>query len=113
MVLEKEKVKEMMDNFFVDNPGNECSQTSNSEAQLLPWAAEVSPPSHQEPPPPQQSTTTDEMAASTASPDSEEADPSNEQQTEEEIEPTTSQWKWRTRRTQTQTAFSQKNILPN
>ena len=84
MVLEKEKVKEMLDNFFVDDPAN--NQTPNPEPQLLPRAAEVSPPSHQEPPPQQQSTTTNEMAASTASPDSEEADPSDERQTQDEIE---------------------------
>jgi len=84
MVLKKEKVKEMLDNFFVDDPAN---KTPNPETQLLPPATEVSPPSHQKPPPQQQSTTTDDMAASTASPDSGEADPGIECQTQDEIEP--------------------------
>ena len=31
MVLEKEKVKEMLDNFFVNDPGQECNQIPNTE----------------------------------------------------------------------------------
>ena len=83
MVLEKEKVKEMLDNFFVNDPRQEFNQGTNSEPLFLSWAVRVSATLQKQ----QQQSIAHELAEPVASLEDDEADPQVEHQGE--VQPAT------------------------
>ena len=83
-----EKVKEMLDKIFMDDPGQECNQMPNPVPQLLPTTTEEVPqPSQHQPPAQQNQSTTDELAEPVASPEKAEADPDDNNKPEDEPDP--------------------------